>query len=504
MSEPVRMRFLVVAMLYILLALTGSDCARAAAGAPWPAATPEQVGISSDALADMLIKIRDEDIEIHSVIIVKDDRLVLEAYMHPYDRATLHNVKSVSKSVISALVGIALREGVIGDLDETVCGHFPEYFTDDMDPRKKNINLWHLLTMTSGLDLDENGPISSEIFGSLDWLKKTYERPMPEAPGTRFFYSTPLTHTMSAIISESSGMSLHEFADEHLFGPLGFGEVQWRKGPQGYNFGGAELFLLPIDMARFGYLFLNQGIWEGRQVVPAEWVEESTMNKLGGISRTLYGYWWWLHDDDSYMAIGWGGQFIYVNEESRAVVVATAADRPASNELLVEFIVPWLKSSEALEADAEAAARLAGVIDEVANPAPEPLAFMPVVAGEISGRRYVMEWNELGIESAAIVFGDDNTCLVNLETTIGDFELPTGLDGLYRLTDVGTAGPMPSGNIRGMRGYWVDDNTFHLSARQIGNPVYSESDLVFTGDEVNMTTTIEPIEREIILKGKAE
>ena len=504
MSDNARMRPLALAALWVVLAMAVPGCARAEPGVPWPAATPEEVGISSDALADMLVRIRDEDIEIHSVIIVKDDRLILEAYMHPYDRGTLHNVKSVSKSVISALVGIALGEGVIGDLDETVYEHFPRYFTDDMDPRKKEINLWHLLTMTSGLDLDENGPISSEIFGTLDWLKKTYERPMRDDPGTRFLYSTPLTHTMSAIISEASGMSLHEFADEHLFGPLSFGEVQWRKGPQGYNFGGAELFLLPVDMARFGYLFLSGGMWEGRQVVPAEWVEESTTNKLGGISGTLYGYWWWLHDDGSYRAAGWGGQSIYINEEADVVIAVTASDRPAANDLFTEFIVPWLKSSGPLEANPEAAARLAEIVDEIANPAPEPPAFMPAVAGEISGRRYVMGWNELGIESVAIVFRNDNTCLVSLETTMGDFELLTGLDGLYRLNDVGATGPMPAGNVRGMRGYWVDDNTFRLSSRQIGNPVYSESDLVFTGDEVSMTTMIEPIEREVILKGKAE
>ncbi|MGD9140935.1 MAG: serine hydrolase [bacterium] len=504
MSEHLGMRAVAFVVLWALLALAGPYCVRAATGVPWPAAAPEEVGISSDALADMLVKIRDDAIEIHSVIIVRDGRLVLEAYMHPYDRGTLHNVKSVSKSVISALVGIALREGVIGSLDETVYQHFPEYITDDMDPRKREINLWHLLTMTSGLDLDENGPISAEIFGSLDWLKKTYERPMENRPGTRFVYSTPLTHTMSGILTESSGMSLHEFADEHLFGPLGFGEVQWRKGPQGYNFGGAELFLLPVDMAKFGYLFMKGGVWEGRQVVPAEWVDESTMNKLGGISRTLYGYWWWLEDDGSYRASGWGGQSIYVNEDADIVVAVTASDRPDSYGLFSDFIAPWLESSEPLEADPGAAARLARVIDEIGNPVPEPADYMPAIAGEISGRRYVMEWNQLGIESAIFVFGSDSTCVVSLETTMGDYHLVTGIDGLYRLTDVGNAGPMPAGNLRAMRGHWVDDTTFHLSSRQVGDPLYSESDLVFTGDEINMTTTVEPIGREIVLKGKAE
>lgn len=504
MIAPAALRALVIAMLWALSAPAVPAGAPAVPGAYWDRAAPEEVGISSASLADMLERIKDDDIEIHSMIIVKDDKLVLEAYAHPYDRGTLHNVKSVSKSIISALVGIALREGVIDDLNETVHEHLPQYITDDMDARKKEISLWHLLTMTSGLDLDENGPISGEIFRTLDWLKATYEQPVSSDPGTAFLYSTPLTHTMSAIITESSGMSLHEFADEHLFGPLGFGEAQWRKGPQGYNFGGAELFMLPMDMAKFGYLFLNGGVWEGRQVVPAGWVEESTANKLGGISGSLYGYWWWLDEDGWYHASGWGGQSISVSEELDVVVAVTASDRQGAYQLFIEFVAPWLESPEALEPDPDAVARLARTIDELGHPAPEPIAFMPALAGEIAGRKYVMEWNELGTESMALAFKNNDTCVLRLETTMGDHDLIAGLDNVYRLTDVGTLGAMPENNRRALKARWVDESTFHVSSREVGNPVYSESDFVFTGDEVEVTVRMLPLGRKITTRGKAE
>jgi CubicO group peptidase (beta-lactamase class C family) len=490
--------------LWALLALSAPVPAREAPDTYWDVAAPEEVGISSGALADMLERIRDEGIEIHSVIIVKDGRLVLEAYVHPYDRETLHNVKSVSKSVISALVGIALREGVIGGLDETVYEHLPQYITDDMDPRKKQINLRHLLTMTSGLDLDENGPISGEIFGTLDWLKATYERPMREDPGTAFLYSTPLTHTMSAILTESSGMSLHEFADIHLFGPLGFGEVQWKKGPRGYNFGGAELFMRPVDMAKFGYLYLNGGAWEGRQVVPADWVKESTGNKLADIEhRRDYGYWWWLEKDGWYYASGWGGQSIGINEDRDVVIVITAASSDAAYGLFVEFVVPWLDSAGPLEPDPQAAARLARVLYELAHPEPEVVAFMPALAGEISGRKYVMQWNQLGMESVVLTFRNDDTCLISFETALGGYDLVAGLDGVYRISDMGAIGAMPSGNRMAVRGRWVNDTTFHVSSREVGNPVYTESDYEFAGDGVEVTSSVEPIGRHITLKGSA-
>jgi CubicO group peptidase (beta-lactamase class C family) len=452
----------------------------------------------------MLETIRDEDIEIHSVVIVKEGKMVLEAYVHPYDRETLHNVKSVSKSVISALVGIALREGVIGGLDETVSQHLPQYFVDETDARKLRINLYNLLTMTSGLDLDENGPISSKIFGRLDWLKATYERPMLADPGTRFLYSTPLTHTMSAIVTEASGMSLLQFADEHLFGPMGFGEVQWRKGPQGYNFGGAELFMCPVDMAKFGYLFLHGGVWDGRPLVPADWVSESTTDKLQEISDSpRYGYWWWLRDG-WYYAHGWGGQSISVKKDGEFVAVVTAGDHNAPERLFMEYVVPWLDARDPLDPDPAGVERLGRLIDDLAHPQPDPVTSMPTTAGEISGVRYVLEWNAAGNESFALEFKGDGTCVLHLETVAGDYDLEAGLDGLYRLTDVGTWGSMPEGNRRASRGRWVSERTFQLKSLEMGNPVCFVMDFNFGDGDVEVVTNMLPLGREIVMRGTAE
>ena len=507
-SEMARYVVRVAVAAAVLVLAAPAVAAPAASGGsvmPWEACSPEEAGISSDALADMLERIEAEDLEVHGIVIVKDDRLVLEAYSHPYDRDTIHNVKSVSKSVISALVGIALREGLIGGLDETVYEHLPQYFADDPDGRKKTITLWHLLTMTSGLDLDENGPVSGQIFGTLDWLKATYGRPMRNDPGTVFCYSTPLTHTMSAVITEAGGVSLHEFAEKYLFGPLGFGEVQWTRGPQGYNFGGAELFMRPLDMAKFGYLFLKAGVWQGGQIVPAEWVAESTANRLVGVDdERLYGYWWWLDEKGYYYARGWGGQSIWVNPESNLVISVTAADFRSPGSLLSEYVMPWLETPQKLGPNPEGAERLARIAARIEHPVPEEVPALPAIAATITGKTFTMEWNATGIESMAIDFREDGTALLHLNTIAGDHDLAVGLDGVYRISETGTWGRMPVGNRRASRGYWADDSTFHISSREIGNPLYPEEDLIFTGDAIEVKTVLLPLGREIVIRGKAE
>jgi CubicO group peptidase (beta-lactamase class C family) len=471
---------------------------------PWETCAPEEVGIDSNALADMLDEIKGDELEIRSIIIVRDGKLVLEAYVYPYSRNVLHNVKSVSKSVISALVGIALREGVIGSLEETVYEHFPQYITDDMDPRKKNITLRNLLTMTSGMDLDENGPISDRIFGSVNWIETGFERPMRDDPGTVFLYSTILTHTMSGILTEASGMSLREFADLHLFGPLGFGEVVWAKGPQGYNFGGAELFLRPLDMAKFGFLYENGGTLGGREIVPAGWVAESTGNRLEGTDEHKYGYWWWLGQEDCYRASGWGGQTILVCGEAATVIVVTAADRQAPRDLLDQYVMPMLESRARLEPDPEGARRMERLVHELEHPESRPAGDLTRTAADISGRTFVMEWNRMGIENITLDFGTDSTFTLGLKTLWGEDTLTGGLDGVYRVSDVTALNGTSASARVALKGRWADDSLLSVKWAEIGNPVYMKQDFRFIGDEVLVSVELKPAGGHLTLNGAAE
>lgn len=199
----------------------------------WKTSTPEAQGVDSRDLTRALERVARQDIDLHGLIVYRNGHVILEVYPPPYDAQTVHNVKSVSKSLLSALVGIAIDKDIVAGIDQRVSEFFPEYFKTDKHSGKQDILLRHLLTMTSGLDLDENGPRMKAVFSSDDWIGATLQRPMVAVPGQRFEYSTALTHLMSGLLSRASGSSLLALCQRYLCGPLGFEKVQWHtSGPR--------------------------------------------------------------------------------------------------------------------------------------------------------------------------------------------------------------------------------------------------------------------------------
>jgi CubicO group peptidase (beta-lactamase class C family) len=237
------------------------------------------------------------------------------------------DVKSASKSVLSALVGIAIERGRIDGLDATVGELLPAY-ARGLDDARRAITLGDLLAMESGL-----ASTSGEHYGAWvttdDWTAAALARPFKSEPGSEFTYSTGNSHLVSAILTEATGKSTFELARESLFGPLGIEVAGWERSPEGYYFGGNSLRITPRDLARFGRLYLAKGRWEGRRLVPAEWVEVSTRRHSEGWPERYgaYGYSWWLPPDDpwdSFAAIGYGGQFLYVVPELDMLAVVTS------------------------------------------------------------------------------------------------------------------------------------------------------------------------------------
>jgi CubicO group peptidase (beta-lactamase class C family) len=473
----------------------------------WKRSTPEEQGVDSEMLLEAVRRIRDDDLDIRSLVLVRNDHIILELYVHPYDRDTLHNVKSVSKSIISALVGIALEEGILESLDQTVEEFFPQYFTEGMDESKKQITLRHLITMTAGLDLDENGPKMAKVFASDDWIRAALEAPMADDPGASFLYSTPLTHTMSGILTEASGMSLLELADARLFGPLGIETLQWTQGPRGYYFGGAELFLRPIDMAKFGQLFLHDGKWQDEQVVPAEWVAESTRNQVPDGSRGRYGYWWWLAEEEGEVtavkAMGWGGQGITVMPQLGMVAAGTAG-HPRAPDRMFRGFDPSSFTDEPLPPNPEAVAELERLVHELGNPEPQPVPPLPEIAAKISGRTWVADENPRGFRSFAFHFdADPSVFRVAVEQATEALEAEVGLDGLYRMNDTGPAGSMPDDNRLAARGRWTKENELILESHQVGNPVHATWTVRFNGDRLEATALVQPLGQSFVITAAA-
>jgi len=342
----------------------------------WQASAPEAQGMDSGVLAAMLEDIQRQGHNIDSVTVIRNGYLVADAAIYPYEQDTKHIIHSCTKSIVSALIGIAIEQGYIDGVQTPVLDFFPGRSAENIDENKKSMTLDDLLTMSSGLNCRDSYLYRwsglNEMRASSDWVKHMLDLPMAEAPGTRFEYCNGASFLLSAILTETTGMSAHEFADKYLFGPLGITDVIWPINPQGINIGWGELRMRPQDLAKIGYLYLRGGEWDGEQIIPSSWVEESTQKHISGTLEDGYGYQWWVDDSGIFMAVGYAGQFIFVVPEEELVVVFNSdlddRDFYVPQVLLVDYIIPAVISSEPLPTDPEAEASLRLQIEALSKP----------------------------------------------------------------------------------------------------------------------------------------
>ena len=269
---------------------------------------------------------------LHSLLIRHRGELVFEEYYNGADPRRPANMKSASKSVISALIGIAIDEGHIKSVEDPITKYFPEYIFNQTNPDKQLITIENLLTMQSGLETTSNRNYGKWVL-SENWVEFVLNQPLVAKPGTRMLYSTGSTHLLSAILTRASGINTKEFAQKHLASQLGYSMSYWSRDPQGIYFGGNDMEMTPRQMLAFGELYLNKGVHEGRQIIPTNWVKESYRPHVlspRGQGR-YYGYGWWLRDLAGMLvpvAWGYGGQLIFVVEPLDLVVVATSDSTP--------------------------------------------------------------------------------------------------------------------------------------------------------------------------------
>ena len=322
----------------------------------WSTSDPEAQQLDSDWLDRADQKIKDNYPNIYSLLVVRHGYMVYEKYYQGMDRDRYNPVYSVTKSVLSALTGIALREKVLESTGQKVSELLPEYFSSIDNPEKKNIDLKDVLTMSGGLESIDND--YGGYFTSGDWLDYAIKKPLTDQPGSKFVYNTGLTHVLSGIIAKKSGRNTMEFADQYLFGPLGIDIKRWDRDGLGIYSGGTGLYLTPGDMAKLGLLYLNNGKWKDEQIIPEEWVKESVSAQIQVSPELNYGYLFWVEDlkdqtsgkiYHTYRADGAGGQKILVIPELDMLVVITANLNSASGdgrdtqELIPDFILPAVK-----------------------------------------------------------------------------------------------------------------------------------------------------------------
>ncbi len=285
------------------------------------------------------------------MLVAQDGRVVAQGFWRGGRADRLTNVKSVSKSVLSALVGIAIAQGHLRGPDQPLADLLPEHFGAGADPRKRAITLGHLVSMRSGLESTSFGNYGAWV-GSRDWVRDALRRPLEAAPGERMIYSTGNTHLLSAALTRATGTSTWAYAVRELGEPLGIRIPRWQRDPQGIYFGGNDMYLTPQAMLRFGELYRNGGAHQGKQIVPRAWVEASA--RPLGTSRWSgfdYGYGWWTKRSgahDVFFAWGYGGQFVFVVPSLKLTAVFTSQsegprDRdhlPAIHAILDAQIVP--------------------------------------------------------------------------------------------------------------------------------------------------------------------
>ena len=339
-------------VLFIIAGLAGvwlmTACAPDTLDSEYQSVYPlaEEEGLNGKALEWLVEDINDGDYgEVKSLVIMRNGRVVLEEYFEDNKRDSLLLIYSITKSVLSALYGIAMEQGYINSLDETIWSYFGSYGpVQNMDGIKATITIQHLLSMSAGLDWNELGiPFSDPSNTFVQWeqaddeIQFVLDRPLVTYPGTVVNYNSGLSQLLSVIFTESTGQAASEFAAEHLFSPLGIEDWSWSALNDSVSNGGWGLRLRPLDLAKFGQLYLQQGRWDDMQVVPEDWVATST-DSLGVMNIWVnYGYQWWrygsrmvaaglLDSTGIYFGSGWGGQMLWIIPYYEMVVVLNAAN----------------------------------------------------------------------------------------------------------------------------------------------------------------------------------
>ncbi len=505
------------ASLCLLLALTGCQVFGQESAVPepeywptegWRPAPPETRGFDSARLAEGLRAIRTDGTPAHSLMLIRDGYVLLDANFYPYDRSTVHDLASITKSVMTTLIGIAADQGKLA-LDDPMVSFFPGRTIASLDDRKQRITVRYLASMTSGLECDPTTDVNDlrEMWASDDWVQFSLDRPVITEPGTKFGYCGPSIHLLSAILQQATRMTALEFAQETLFGPLGINEVRWPSDPQGTTRGWGDMCLFPDDAAKLGLLMLQGGRWDGRQIVSADWVAEATQLQVAtGPGRSEdYGYGWWISRSSEqfpfFAAEGRGGQFIHVYTTLNLVLATTGGGFEELGDVS-QYVAAAIGDLEnPLPASPDGVANLESAVRE-AGTAPVPAAVPPpaVLAQTISGWRYILEQNPLQIRWFRLDFTDTSEAVMQFEIAgeAGPRSIPVGLDGRLHTA------PVREGLLGGAQGEWTDADTFVVEYDEIARIDAWTMSADFRGDQMSLQVAGRSSPGVFRLEGTAE
>jgi len=449
--------------------------------------SPESQGVPSAAVNRLLDSFAEKELELHSIMILRRGKVVAEGWWQPYRADDTHMLFSLSKSFTSTAIGFAVEEGLIS-LDDLVCDFFADKLPDQVGPNLAQMRIRHLLTMSAGHDQDPTVNVFSTPDG--DWVKAFLAQEVAHEPGTHFVYNTAATYMLSAIIRQVTGQNLIDYLTPRLFEPLGIVGATWENCPQGTNVGGSGLSVKTSDIAKFGQLYLQQGVWNGKQLISREWVREATSKQMEIPGEPAsdwtqgYGYQFWRCRHNSYRGDGAFGQFCVVVPEQQLVVAITAGvmNMQAVLDSLWDVLLPAL-SPAPLPADQAEQERLQARLQELALP------LLPAgkrVHGQSFAGRYVFPENDQALQWADFVFAPDG-CTVTLEFAADTAKLPAGYgrygQGSFPLPRFGNALAYSCAS-------WHDEHSLEVLARLVETPFAYTLNCKFSPGEVELKASV--------------
>ncbi|GAB3174812.1 serine hydrolase domain-containing protein [Telluribacter humicola] len=465
-------------------------------------ASPEAQGMDSTGIINFLDAVANSKHEFHSIMILRHGQVVAEGWWNPYRPDLKHTMYSMSKSFTSTAIGLAVHEGKL-TVEDKVISFFPDKVPQQVSDNLAALRVKDLLTMSVGHEKDSTPEIRTED----DWVQKFLSLPIKYKPGTQFLYNSGATYMLSAIVQKVTGQRVLDYLKPRLFDPLGIEGMDWERDPKGIDTGGWGLRVRTEDLAKFGQLYLQKGQWNGKQLIPAAWVEEATTFKIqqpvpadnpGAKEKSDwlqgYCYQFWRCRHNAYRGDGAFGQYTIVMPDQDAVIAITSqsSNMQGQLDLIYEHLLPAMQA-KALPANAQSATALKTKLAALSLP-PLPAQKTSPMAAKVSGKTFKVEDNALNIQSVTFNFGKDSGTLTFKDAT-GTYPITVGL-GKWKEGITSLPGTPPNLVVTKVRnitsapvaasGTWKDDNTFEMLWRYIESPHHDLVTCRFEGDTISL------------------
>jgi CubicO group peptidase (beta-lactamase class C family) len=451
--------------------------------------SPEQQGVASAAILQFVEALERQIHEVHSFMVLRHGAVIAEGWWSPYASEYTHLLFSVSKSFTSTAVGLAIAEGHF-TLDDAIISFFPEETPTEISELLAAMTVRHLLSMSTGHDVDTWSYMVEHPDGN--WVKEFLNVPVVHPPGTHFLYNTGASYVLSAIVQKTTDMTLLDYLKPRLFEPLGIENATWQASPVGITAGGIGLSLKTEDVARFGQLYLQEGVWQGRPVLSTEWVKAATtsqVTKSSGMHTDWmqgYGYQFWRSRHGAYRADGVFGQFCIVMPEQDAVLAITSGvdifDMQQPLELVWDILLPAMHAAP-LPDNPVPYNLLAEKLASLAMPFPqgEPTS---LIGSKVSGRVYSVDANSLSIQTITFDFAP-SSCMVRMQTSAQDELFPCGYGAWLRgETTLFKQFLLFDRTPIAVSSAWTAEHTFRMVVHLYETPFFYTFDCHFIGDDL--------------------